>query len=570
MNNPNPDNPPEHTGHTEHTEHTGQVPVGEALVQLAKHHDVRATFGIVSIHNQPLIDALVAADLFVPVRHEASAVNAADAYARVNGGLGIAITSTGTGSGNAAGSLIEALAAGSSVLHVTGQIDAEYLGQGRGVIHETKDQLGMLAAVSKSAYSATNGHAIGPMFVHAADEALTASSGPVSIEIPIDLQYQLTDFAIATNTSANARSTYEPNLDQELLEQVCSLLRASTKPLLWLGGGAVGAGEEIDQLANLLGAGVLSSNAGRGTISEHDDRVIGNFAAHPKCAPLLAEADLLLSIGTHFRSNETKHYKLALPPIHIQIDVEAAALGRSYANTVGLQGDAKAVLQALLMKLDGHYNPEALAWTQKVTDTRQQVRTALRAAIGPYAQLCDAMSTHFAPASPLVRDVTIPASAWGTKLLPVVAPNVNINARGGGIGQGLGMAIGASAARPDVPTLLMVGDGGLAVHLGEMGTLAQQQSWIVMVLFNDGGYGVLRNLQDLHFGRRAGVDLFTPDFAKLCDAYGIAHRMLRSPSDCDAVLAEAIALRRPVVVEVDCDAFGPMPEPFVPPVPVNK
>jgi acetolactate synthase I/II/III large subunit len=566
MNNPNPANPPQHT------EHTGQVPVGEALVQLAKHHDVRATFGIISIHNQPLIDALVAADLFVPVRHEASAVNAADAYARVNGGLGIAITSTGTGSGNAAGSLIEALAAGSSVLHVTGQIDAEYLGQGRGVIHETKDQFGMLAAVSKSAYSATNVQVIGAMFAHGAAATLTASSGPVSIEIPIDLQYQSTDFAIDTDPSAGALTTsaYESNLDQELLEQVCSLLRASTKPLFWLGGGAVGAGEEIDRLVNLLGAGVLSSNAGRGTISEHDDRVIGNFAAHPKCAPLLAEADLLLSIGTHFRSNETKHYKLALPSIHIQVDVEAAALGRSYPNTVGIQGDAKAILQALLTKLEGHHNPEASVWTHKVTDTRRQVRTALRAAIGPYAQLCDAMSTHFAPTSPLVRDVTIPASAWGTKLLPVVAPNVNINARGGGIGQGLGMAIGASAARPDVPTLLMVGDGGLAVHLGEMGTLAQQQSWIVMVLFNDGGYGVLRNLQDLHFGRRAGVDLFTPDFAKLCDAYGMAHRVLRSPSDCDSVLAEAIALRKPVVVEVDCDAFGPMPEPFVPPVPVNK
>ncbi len=130
------------------------------------------------------------------------------------------------------------------------------------------------------------------------------------------------------------------------------------------------------------------------------------------------------------------------------------------------------------------------------------------------------------------------------------------------------MAIGAAAARPDVPTALMVGDGGLAVHLGEFATLAQEQSPVIVLVFNDGGYGVLRNLQDAHVGRRSGVDLFTPDFAALASAFSMPHRRLDSPDNARAILEHAIADGGPTVVEVDCNAFGPMPVPFVPPVPV--
>lgn len=126
---------------------------GDLLVAVLKELGVDTVFGIVSVHNLPLVEAVDRELRFVPVRHEASAVNAADAYGRARGGIGCALTSTGTGAGNAAGSLIEALASGTSVLHVTGQVEAEFLGSGRGFIHETKNQLGMLDAVS--AYAAT-------------------------------------------------------------------------------------------------------------------------------------------------------------------------------------------------------------------------------------------------------------------------------------------------------------------------------------------------------------------------------------------------------------------------------
>lgn len=549
---------------TQSGEALSETNAGRALLRVAAAHGTTVFFGVVSIHNQPLIDAVVHGEdhgaRFVPVRHEAAAVNAADAYARATGGLGVAITSTGTGAGNAAGSLIEALTAGSRVLHVTGQIDAEFLGQGRGVIHETKDQLAMLQAVSKRAFSVTSASEVGSTLAAAADLAMAPPAGPVSVEIPIDLQYQPTSVPALPPVGI-------PAPDPASLTAAADLLRTSSRPVLWLGGGAVGARSQVQALVDATGAGVVTSNAGRGTIDERSGVVVGNFAAAPGAGELLSSADLLVSIGTHFRSNETRHYHLELPTPHIQIDVDPDAIGRAYPADVGIVGDAATVLDALLPQVGTEPDP---GWGAKVTATRQAVRAQLQADIGPYAALADGLRRTMADDSPFVRDVTIPASAWGNRLVDVYSPETNINARGGGIGQGLSMAAGAAIAKPEAPTVLLVGDGGLAVHLGELGTVAEEQPWLVIVLFNDGGYGVLRNLQDHHFERRSGVDLVNPDFAVLASAYGIEHRHLSEPAASAAVLGEAAGLRQPVVVEVDCTAFGPMPKQFVPPVPVSR
>ncbi|WP_448321839.1 thiamine pyrophosphate-binding protein, partial [Streptomyces sp. CO7] len=172
---------------------------------------VDTVFGVVSVHNLPLVEAVDRDLRFVPVRHEASAVNAADAYGRARGTLGCALTSTGTGAGNAAGSLIEALSAGTSVLHVTGQIDSAYLGKGRGFIHETKDQLGMLTAVSAYAATVTDAADAGRILREAAAAALAVPGGPASVEWPIDLQYAPQDPAALDGALPEAPVLPEPS-----------------------------------------------------------------------------------------------------------------------------------------------------------------------------------------------------------------------------------------------------------------------------------------------------------------------------------------------------------------------
>ncbi|MEV0093003.1 thiamine pyrophosphate-binding protein [Streptomyces sp. NPDC050738] len=530
---------------------------GDLLVAVLRELGIDTVFGIVSVHNLPLVEAVDRDLRFVPVRHEASAVSAADAYGRARGSIGCALTSTGTGAGNAAGSLIEALSAGSAVLHVTGQIDSAHLGSGRGFIHETKDQLGMLRAVSKYAETVTSTEDAGRILREAARAALSDPGGPGSVEWPVDLQY-----AQQTDEAAAPGALPHPVPDAGELARAAELLASARRPLIWAGGGATRAPEQLAALLEATGAGLLTSNSGRGAVPEDHPQVIGNFATTPAARALLADADVLLTVGTHFRSNETADYALKLPAAHLQIDIDADALGRTYPARHTLHAHAADALGALLP----HARPAEAGWGERITSVRDEVRAALHESIGPQSAVCDAIRAALPREAVVARDVTIASSSWGNKLLEMYDPRDNVFPRGGGIGQGLGMGIGAALARPDSPTVVMAGDGGLAVHLGELLTLAQEKPALTLVVFNDGGYGVLRNMQDRYSERRSGVDLATPDFEQLAAACGLPYARIAAPEHAQPVMEHAIASGGPVLVEVDLARLGPMKTPFTPPV----
>ncbi|MBJ6619731.1 thiamine pyrophosphate-binding protein [Streptomyces rochei] len=532
---------------------------GGLLAAHLKSLGVDTVFGIVSVHNLPLVEAVEADPelRFVPVRHEASAVNAADAHGRARGSIGCALTSTGTGAGNAAGSLIEALSSGTAVLHITGQVESAHLGSGRGFIHETKDQLGMLAAVSTYAATVTSARDAGRVLREASAAALAAPGGPASVEWPIDLQY-----AVQEDDGESAPAPGAPVPDASALAGARDLLASARRPLIWAGGGATTARDQLLALLEATGAGLLTSNSGRGSVPEDHEQVVGNFATTPAARALLADADVLVTVGTHFRSNETADYGLRLPEAHIQIDVDAAALGRVYPARHALHGDAGAVLPPLT---EAAVRADA-DWTDRVRRVREEVRAALHDGIGPQAAICDALAAALPRGAVVARDVTIPSSAWGNRLLPIHDPRANVFPRGGGIGQGLAMGIGAALARPDEPTVVIAGDGGLAVHLGELLTLAQERPRLTLIVFNDGGYGVLRNMQATYTERRSGVDLFTPDFARLAAACSLPYARIGDASEAAKVIDAAVASDGPTLVEVDLAALGPMRNPFTPPV----
>ncbi|GAB7007431.1 thiamine pyrophosphate-binding protein [Nocardioides sp. AN3] len=536
---------------------------GDLLVDLLRAHDVDTVFGIVSVHNLPLVEAVDRDLRFVPVRHEATAVNAADGYARARGGLGCALTSTGTGAGNAAGSLVESLSSGTSVLHVTGQVDSPYLGSGRGFIHETKDQLGMLTAVSAYAATITDTDSAATVLTQATARALAVPGGPASVEWPIDLQYA--EHSVVPISAAVPPPAGGP--EGAAISEAARLLAASERPVIWAGGGVAGAGRPLERLVELLGGGLLTSNSGRGAVPEDHDLCIGNYGTAPGARALLRDSDLLVSIGTHFRSNETADYTIPVPSAHVQVDVDPAALGRVFPVTLGVVADAREFLEAVIAELAAvRTQPPSVAWTDRVRAVRADVRAQQRAGLGDHAVFADSLRAVLPRRAPIVRDVTIASSSWGNRLLEIRDPRDNIFPRGGGIGQGLGMAIGAALGRPGEPSVCIAGDGGLAVHLGELMTLAQESPWLVLLVFNDRGYGVLRNMQDQMGRPRAGVDLATPHYGTLCQALGLPHLLVDDPSALTAALEKAVALRGPVMVEVDLTVFPPMASPFTPPV----
>ena len=167
-----------------------KITVADALLKELERAGVDTIFGIISIHNLPIYDALQRHGGFrvITARHEAAIVNMADAFSRISGKLGVALTSTGTGAGNAAGAIIESWNGGGSVLHVTGQVASTYLDTGRGFIHDCKDQLRLLKSISKEAYRLRRPEQAPAFFRRAIREAMSPPTGPVSVELPIDFQ----------------------------------------------------------------------------------------------------------------------------------------------------------------------------------------------------------------------------------------------------------------------------------------------------------------------------------------------------------------------------------------------
>ncbi|MGE0062401.1 MAG: thiamine pyrophosphate-binding protein, partial [Xanthobacteraceae bacterium] len=178
----------------EHTSREAPAPaaetVGDAIARALADIGVTTVFGVISIHNMPILDAIARQGRirFVPARGEAGAMNMADAYARVSRSLGVAITSTGTAAGNAAGSQVEALTAGSPVLHITTQVDREFVDRDRAAIHDVPRQPDMLKAISKTYLRIWEPAAAVDTLIAAAQSAFTAPTGPVTLEIPVDIQ----------------------------------------------------------------------------------------------------------------------------------------------------------------------------------------------------------------------------------------------------------------------------------------------------------------------------------------------------------------------------------------------
>jgi len=550
--------------------------VGEIVARFLEASSVRAAFGVISIHNMPILDAFGrrAADAaaegreapirFVPARSEPGAVNMADAYARVSGGLGVAVTSTGTAAGNACGAMVEALTAGTPVLHITGQIEVPYLDRDLAYIHEAPEQLDMLRAVSKAAFRVRSAETALGTLREAARVALTAPTGPVSVEIPIDIQS--TEIAIPPSLAPAEVSVAQPRADE--LDALAERLVRAKRPLLWLGGGARHAGAAVRRLID-LGFGVVTSVQGRGIVPEDDRRSLGAFNLHEPVERFYATCDAMLVVGSRLRSNETLTYRLKLPSPLYRIDVDPQQHGRCYADDYFVSGDSAAALEGLADRLAGRFKPDP-KFARDLAAAREAAESFVRDGLGPYATLVSELQRAVGKDFVWVRDVTVSNSTWGNRSLRIAGPRDGVHALGGGIGQGIQMAIGAALAAVGRKTVCLVGDGGLQVNIGELATLVQEKADVVVLLMNDRGYGVIRNIQDAQYGgRRYYVDLHTPDFAQLAQSIGLPHHRLQNFSGLGNVLREALAQRGPVLIEVDMTKVGPFARAFSGP-PVRK
>ena len=560
-----------------------QITVGELAVRFLEQCGTRAAFGVISIHNMPILDAFhtrqavlhdggrdaPTAIRFVSARGEAGACNMADAYARVTGTLGVCVTSTGTGAGNAAGALVEALTAGTPMLHLTGQIEAEYLDRDLGYIHEAPAQLAMLQAVSKAAFRIRNPQTALATLREAARLAFTPPCGPVSIEIPIDIQASRlalpADLAPIAWTPVAAPAA--------AIEALANRLRSATRPMLWLGGGARGARAAVERFV-AMGWGVVTSVQGRGIIAEDHPATLGSFNLQKPAEDLYQTCDAMLVVGSRLRSNETLRYKLKLPNALYRIDANPLAHNRGYASEYFAHGDALQTLHALADQLEGQMKVDP-----KLVVDVQRAKAAASAhvdeGLGPYLtlknELAALLKSEYGNRAWWVRDITLSNSMWGNRAPVLDHPRAGVHALGGGIGQGLAMGIGVAIADTTHAlgrkTVALIGDGGFMLNVGELACAVQEKANLLLLVMNDSCYGVIKNIQDDIYGsRHCYVDLHTPDFAQFCASLKLPHFRLSNPKHTREVLTQAMQLSGPVMVEVDMKAWGPFAAKFAGPI----
>ncbi|MFD9705574.1 thiamine pyrophosphate-binding protein [Lentzea sp. NPDC059081] len=483
----------------------------ESLLEVLAAHDVEVVFGLPGVHNLAVWEALRTQPgiRMIGVRHEQTAVYAADGYARSTGKLGVAVVTTGPGAANTLGATGEAWASGSPVLVIATDIPSTLRRPGvhRGVLHETRDQKAMFEPVTKASFDVPAAHELGACADKAVRQALRSPHGPVYLGVP-------TDFLSAEVPRHVPDEAERPHLVPDLTDAT-TLINQATRPLIWAGGGAArsGAGAAVAELAERLGAPIVTTYGARGLT---DSRCVVRGPVHaPPVGRLWDEADLVIAIGTDFDGMMTQNWLQPKPPALLAVNIDAADAIKNYPADVTVEGDAAVVTAALAALVD---EKEAVV---DIAAVNAEVRAFAEADSPEAVTLLDALADTDAT---LVADMCIPGYWIGGFHHVTRERGLAYPVGWGTLGFGFPAAIGAAVHRP---TIAVVGDGGFLFACGDLATLRQENLPLTIVLVDDGGYGMLRYDQRVAGHAITGVDLTRPDFAKLAESFGIPAVTLR-------------------------------------------
>ncbi|MFT7221995.1 MAG: acetolactate synthase-1/2/3 large subunit, partial [Candidatus Azotimanducaceae bacterium] len=432
----------------------------DAVVSALHKLGVTHVFGIVSIHNMPIFDAIRrdGSIQIIDCRHELAATHAADGYARATGITGVVIASTGPGTTNTVTGLYEAQYASSPVLLITGQIETRFYGKAQGYVHEAESQLAMLRTVTRRSESIRFATEIEPTLLSVASDLNTGRPSSGAVEIPIDLQYESVapSNAVFSPAPVPVLTEFDAQLSAAL-----DLIASSRKRIIIAGGGVTygGACEALIRLAEKLGAPVFTTPNGRGAISETHPLSIGNLYQSRKLHAAMADADLTIAIGTRFQVG-VGGTGAALRPAGklLHIDIDPSVINRVHRADVALVGD----VNNLLPRLDQLMNPEPAdtAFVSRMQTENRTLRVTLRNRLGDdYEGILDTLRSGAPDDTIFVRDSTVPAYNFANQLLPILIPRTFIGPSSSAIGPAMPLAIGV-AAGSGKKTVVIHGDGG--------------------------------------------------------------------------------------------------------------
>jgi acetolactate synthase-1/2/3 large subunit len=517
---------------------------GEAIVSGLVAHGVDTVFGLPGAQIYGLFDAFRQAQLkVIGARHEQACGYMAFGYARSTGRVGVFSVVPGPGVLNAGAALLTAFGSNEPVLCLTGQVPTQFLGKGRGHLHEMPDQLATLRTFVKWAERIEYPD-LAPLAVSRAfQEMLSGRRGPASLEMPWDVFTERAQVGPAKVLDLFPA----PQPDPDRIKSAAALIAASRTPMIFVGSGAIHARGEILELAELIDAPVVAFRSGRGIVSNAHELGLTMAAAYR----LWPKTDLMIGIGTRLELPTMSRWPYRPEGLKsIRIDIDPSEM-RRYTPHAAVISDAKAGTAALVAEV------RKRAYS-KNAGRRAIIREASAAALKEIQQVQPQMAylnilREVLPPNAIVTDELSQVGFASWYGFPIYEPRTFITSGyQGTLGSGFPTALGAKVAHPDRPVVAITGDGGFMFGVQELATAVQFNIGVIVLVFNNNSYGNVRRDQRERFdGRVVAADLVNPDFVKLAESFGVGAARVTSPDAFRPALEKALGSGAPYLIEIE-------------------
>ena len=545
---------------------------GEAIVELLRQEGVSHIFGIVGSSFLDILDPLYDRDdlKFIGVRHEQGAALMADGFSRISGAPSVCLATNGPGVLNLTYGIGSAYVAHSPVVVLAPSASREH--QYRNSTQEF-DQVALFKPITKAAFPINKIERLPDALRHAFRVATSGKMGPVLLDIPRDLlpggEVDLELLPPETYRSGQTRNRG----DRDLIDKAVTQLLAAERPVIVAGGGVQwsNAADEVGEAARLVGAAIVTSYGRADAVPSNHPHFLGHLGRLGSVEGIEAmrQADVILAVGTRLSQSTTFYDNRFIPADAriIQIEIDPEELGRNYPLAVGIEGDAKAVMQGLLDQLRQAEPRPNQQWVSEIGDWRarraQRLEDEGRLSDLPmkpqrvYAELRRVM-----PEDAIIALDAGLAPNFGQDRLNFYHPRSLMTSLDlGGLGFSFPASLGAKFAAPDRPVVNFNGDGGFLFNAQEFETAVRYGLKVVTVIMNNNCWGSEKAYQRYAFNERyVGADTNNPRFDAYAELFGGKGFYVERPEDVGDAFLEALKVDGPSIIEIPTDP-DEMPRP---------
>ena len=534
---------------------------GDAIVHALLKHGVDTVFGIPGVQTYHLFDAFHRAGDRLKVigpRHEQTTAYMAFGYAKSTGKVGVYSVVPGPGVLNAAAALCSAYGASAPILCLTGQVPSDFIGSGKGHLHELPDQLATLRTLTKWAARIEHPAEAPALVAEAFRQMRTGRPRPAALEMPWDVF----GMQAPVRPIAAPDGYAEIQADPEAIERAAALLKDARNPMIMVGSGAMHASAEVLALAELVQAPVVALRGGRGVVSDEHHLGFTCAAGFQRWR----ETDVLVGIGSRL---ELMWFRWPDRPAGLKVinlDIDPTQTAR-IKPTVAVVGDAKQSVAELIAAVQ-RSGVQRASRREEFEALKKSTWSEIQK-IQPHIRYLDAIRQVLPRDGFFVEEICQAgfASYYG---FPVYEPRTFVTCgHQGTLGFGFPTALGVKVGNPDKAVVSITGDGGFLFGLQDLATAVQYGINLVTVVFNNNAYGnVLRDQQRLFGGRVIGSALRNPDFVKLAESFGVTAQRVATPDELKQALDQALGCGAPALIEVTVDRSAEVsPWEFLMPVP---